>query len=202
MRHRVSPRRAAVLLVTAALLVLPACGSPAAELSSQQVTVDTPALRVLKKDAGIPPCPATTAAPARDGLPDVTLPCLGGGTAMTMSRLRGPLVVNLWAQWCGPCREEMPYYAAFARKYAGKVAVLGIDSRDYQPRAALQLAKQEGVGYPLVSDQAPAIRGVGTALPQVILIDRSGRVAYQQAVQIKSVSQLSDLVGEYLGVHS
>lgn len=190
----------AALLVAVVLILLSGCGSPAAELSSQQVKVDTPALRALKKDAGIPPCPATTAAPTKQGLPDVTLPCLGGGTAMTMSRLRGPLVVNLWAQWCGPCREEMPYYAAFARKYAGKVAVLGIDSRDYQPEAALQLAKQEGVGYPLVSDQDPAIRGVGTALPQVILIDKSGRVAYQQAVQIKSVAQLVDLVREHLGV--
>ena len=42
-------------------------------------------------------------------------------------------MINLWASWCAPCRDELPHYQAFAEKYAGKVDVLGIDFQETRP---------------------------------------------------------------------
>ncbi|MGN6252187.1 MAG: TlpA family protein disulfide reductase [Marmoricola sp.] len=187
-----------MILGVVVLLALSGCSTTPAEPGAPHVDVDTPALRALKKEAGIEPCPATSADPAQGGLPDVSLPCLGGGTAVDPARLRGPMVVNLFAQWCHPCRKELPYYQAFSRKHAGHVAVLGVDWQDFQPDLALRLAQQAGVTYPLVADPAERIRAVGNALPQLVLLDAGGRVVHQEAVQIKSEQQLEDLVGKYL----
>ena len=181
----------------ALLMVLAACGAPEIT-ASPRVDVDTPALRALKARAGVADCPAVTGPVARDGLPEVKLPCLGGGRDVQLARLKGPMVVNLWAQWCGPCRRELPQYAAFARKYAGRVAVLGVDWNDTQPERALRLAQEAGITYPLVADTEPTIRG--QVLPRVILIDASGRIAHDEAVEIKSVAQLERLVRTHLDV--
>jgi len=180
-------------------LLLAGCGADTEQLVAPRVDVDTPQLRAIKARAGIADCPRGEGT-GDGGLPDVVLPCLGGGTPVDLARLRGPMVINLWAQWCGPCREELPHYQAFSKRYAGKVAVLGIDWRDYRPELALKLAAQSGVTYPLAVDSEPRLRAPGNVLPQVILVDADGRVVHQEAVQIKSVRQLAGLVRTHLGV--
>lgn len=185
------------LLGAAALLLLTACGAPDVT-AAPNVDVDTPALRTLKQQAGIADCPTTSGPRASDGLPAATLPCLGGGRDVRLDELKGPLVVNLWAQWCGPCRAELPHYEAFAKKYAGRVAVLGVDWNDTQPERALELARQTGVTYPLVADTEPAIRG--QVLPRILLIDERGDIVHDEAVEIHSVSEIEAMVDEHLEV--
>lgn len=188
--------RAAALLVV--LLVVAGCSSSPPDLSSPKVDFDTPALRAIKKKAGIEPCTAPTAAKAKDGLPDVDAPCLGGGPTVNLARLRGPLVVNLWAQWCGPCRQEMPVLQEFHEKYGKRVPIIGVDYTDPQPELALELAKHTGVTYPLVADYEKNIRVVG--LPTTIMVDETGKITYKQGLRIESVAQLRRLVAEHLGV--
>jgi len=183
------------LLALAGALLVAGCGvTPSA---SPTVSLDTPALRALKAAAHIQTCPTATAQPTGD-LPKATLPCLGGGASVPLAALRGPMVINVWAQYCGPCRAEMPHIEAFFKKYGSRVAVLGVDYQDFQPDLALGFAKTVGATYPLVADLQPVIRT--NVLPETILIDANGKIAYQQPVAIGSEAELAQLVTQHLGV--
>ena len=202
-------RRRATALVAVLLLLTAACTEQpdAAQDPPPSVDVDTPELRAQKAEAGIEDCPTTKNAPPADAaLPDLTLPCLGGGPDVDLSTLRGPLVVNLWAQWCEPCRDELPFYQRLHEEGAGKVRVLGIDYLDPQPGGALALAEATGVTFPSLADpdgrlrQEWRVRG----LPGVLFVDEQGRVTNPDArptyLVIESYDQLTDLVREHLGV--
>jgi thiol-disulfide isomerase/thioredoxin len=136
--------------------------------------------------------------PQADRLPDVDLASLTGGTAVDLGALRGPVVVNLWAQWCKPCRRELPIYQSFYQRHHEKVSVLGVDWQDVQAGRARELATRSGVTYPLVVDGDPEIRN--KFLPRLILVDADGKIAFQEYVEIKSLAQLEQLVVKHLGV--
>ena len=205
--------RAVALAAAALALVLSGCApsTDGAESSGSSrpgganVDVDTPKLREIKDGAGIAACAPGDASQVEDGLPSVTLPCLGGGPDVNLATLRGPMVVNLWAVWCTPCRHELPILQKFEEKHGSTVPMLGIDYNDTQPEQALRLAKETGVTYPLLADpQArldykspfPSLRG----LPFLALVDADGKVVHQEFVVIESLGQLEDLVEKHLGV--
>ncbi len=177
----------------------------AAREMGAKVDVDTAQLREIKADAGITDCAPGDGGKVEGGLPDLTLPCLGGGPDVDLTTLRGPMVVNLWAAWCTPCRRELPVLQEFHERYGDEVAMLGIDYNDTQPKQALELARKSGVTYPLLADPAirlddkdpfPVLRG----LPFLALVDADGRVVHQEFVAIEAVDQLDDLVEGHLGV--
>ena len=189
-------------LLLAALLV---SGCSDGNGLSSDVDVTAKDVRGVKAETDVAPCAPGTGSPVDGGMPSVTLPCLGGGRAVDVSSLRGPMVVNLWASWCGPCRHEMPVLQRFHEKYADRVPVLGIDWQDVQPVAAMELARDSGVTYPLLADPQDDLSGKGAmpviqGLPILVLLDRDGRIAYKAFVEIKSVGQLEDLVRSKLGV--
>jgi cytochrome c biogenesis protein CcmG, thiol:disulfide interchange protein DsbE len=106
-----------------------------------------------------------------------------------LDRLRGRVVVvNFWASWCVPCREEMPALEQASKGYAeaGKpVTVIGVDASDVRSEAATFLS-EVGVTYPTVYDQQGLRGGVAahwsvTGLPQTWFVardgSRAGRVA-------------------------
>lgn len=154
--------------------------------------------------AGLAHCPAADTSPAVDGgLPDVTLPCLGEGPAVRLAGLRGtPLVVNVWASWCEPCRTELPVLAQAARTYGTRVDFLGVDVADSSPDGALALLAASGVRYPSVVDWSArtkaGLRWAGP--PMTVLVRPDGTIAWKQAGEITSLDQLTGLVSEHLGV--
>ena len=68
-----------------------------------------------------------------------------------------PVVVNIWASWCAPCRTEMPLLQQAADTYAGRAVVLGVASND-DPQAAQQFLTDLGLTYPNVFDLSGEIR--------------------------------------------
>lgn len=169
-----------------------------------RVDVDTAQLRDLKAAAGVEPCVPGSGDPVDGGLPELELACFGGGDPVDLSTLRGPLVVNLWASWCGPCRKEMPVLQKFHEQYAEQVPVLGIDWQDVQSVAAMELVGSSGVTYPLLADPAGdlgVIDGMPVrGLPGVVLIAEDGTIAYRNLEVIESVDELVSLVEEHLEV--
>jgi len=173
-------------------------------LQHSNVDVDTPELRSQKQQAGIEDCGRGEATPydGEDHLPDVTLPCLGGGPDVRLTELRGPLVINLFAQWCGPCRAELPYYQQLHEQGADEVRVLGIDYLDTQPSGALELAEETGVSFPLLADPSGVLRSElrVRGLPGVVFVDEEGRVAAVEFTVIHDYAELTDLVQQHLDV--
>jgi thiol-disulfide isomerase/thioredoxin len=197
-------RRLLVLLTTLLLaqLMLAGCSeapTPRHRAMTTGVDVDTPQLRAQKRAAGVQGC---APGDASNDLPDVTLPCLGGGRDVDLRSLRGPMVINLFAQWCGPCRKELPYYQALHRNASGRVAVLGVDYLDTQPSAALELARESGVTYPLVADPSGRLRSDLRirGLPGIVFLDRSGKVAGVEFRSVRSYAELRHVVHQELGV--
>lgn len=211
---RPRPLRAVLTAATAsAVLLLASCAAeptgsgPSTEDPGRfavDVDVDTPQLRAQRKQAGLEECPTPTGPPAdaAEPMPDVTLPCLGGGPDVELDRLRGPMVINLWAQWCPPCREELPYYQELHERAGDEVAVLGVDFQDTRPDWALELLAETGVTYPSVADPGSKLRVPFRVrgLPGIVFLDEAGEVVAVEYVVIESFDQLADLVDEHLGV--
>src|SRR4051794_38998990 len=124
----------------------------------------------------------TIDAAIRDGkrppAPDQVLPKLGGGGSASLADYRGKVVVlNFWASWCPPCRQEAPLLAKFQKSLAPNGTVLGVTYKD-EPSASLGFAHKYGLTYPSLFDgklQMAPKYGT-TALPETFVIDRRGRI--------------------------
>jgi thiol-disulfide isomerase/thioredoxin len=112
-----------------------------------------------------------------------TLPALAGSTlygrSLTASSYAAgsPLVVNVWASWCSPCRRELPLLARAARR---GVRVLGIDERDSASHAR-SFARSQNVGYPSLSDPDGRVLSLlstlpRTGIPSTLVTNASGRI--------------------------
>jgi peroxiredoxin len=116
------------------------------------------------------------AAPA----PDFTLRTMGGPN-LRLAEQRGQVVmVNFWATWCGPCRQEMPHLNRLYEKYrsAGFV-LLGVNVDD-DVRNATEVAGKLRVTFPVLLDTDKKVSRLYdmSSMPSTIVIDREGRVRY------------------------
>lgn len=130
-----------------------------------------------------PPAPAGLAIAARgEPLPALTLPALDGqATALPGAYAGRPLLINLWASWCGPCIEEMPEldrYAAAQGATGTQVIGIALDDAD-AVRAFLQ---RTPVAYPILidvagpRDSAVQLGNPKGVLPFSVLVGADGRV--------------------------
>jgi cytochrome c biogenesis protein CcmG, thiol:disulfide interchange protein DsbE len=121
---------------------------------------------------------------------------IDGGT-FDLSELRGrPVIVNFWASWCGPCREEFPLFQERLETLGGSdgLAMVGVLYKD-DPGAAQQFAEDFGVSWPTLRDDdgtlAASYRVV--APPQTYFIDAEGIL---RAIQIGEV-RAEDFARQY-----
>ena len=104
------------------------------------------------------------------------------GTRVSLRALRGRwVIVNFWATWCAPCREEMPYLQSLAETHAAELAVLGINMREDAAALAAFLAEVP-VTFPILTqpDDATLLWYGPRGLPLTYVIAPDGTVAYQQ----------------------
>lgn len=114
-----------------------------------------------------------------DPAPDGPLPRLEGGGSGSLAEYRGRWVlVNFWASWCGPCKQEAPTLEKFQHRHGGAdFTVLGIDSRDLTADGR-RFVRRYGLSYPQLRDGDGAVaHDYGTTgVPENFLIDPEGRV--------------------------
>ena len=185
-------RRAA--LAAAALLALAGCTSD--EPDTRESSRETAAT------AELTPCPEPSdAGPAADGAPDLSLDCLGGGTLDLAQAPGVPTLVNLWASWCAPCREELPLLQQLSETAGEQVQVLGVDSQDGRSQG-VSFATDAGLTFPLAFDgdgELAAELGL-RGLPHTLFLAADGSVAHVESGGISSAEELRGLVSEHLGV--
>lgn len=98
-----------------------------------------------------------------------------------VAELRGfPIVANVWASWCGPCRFEYPFFQRAATEYGKRVAFLGIDKED-DDDAARTFLREEPIPYPSYEDPDAAISdsiGASLGMPDTAFYDSGGELVY------------------------
>jgi len=112
--------------------------------------------------------------------PDFQLANIQGGGDTKLSSFRGKVVVlNFWASWCGPCKDEAPALEELSQKYAGRLAVVGVDSEDATGDARA-FAERYHLTYPLVHASGTGVynRWGLTGFPETFILDRDGHVVH------------------------
>jgi thiol-disulfide isomerase/thioredoxin len=128
---------------------------------------------------------------------------LSGGTGAyekRLTQLRGfPIVVNVWASWCGPCREEFPVLQKLSARYGKKVAFLGVNSQDSDDAAATFL-REAPLSYPSYTDPDKDLAhsiGADIGLPDTAFYDKSGKLVYLKQGPYRDNSELEADVRRY-----
>ena len=178
------------LLVVAALLVRQEDAPPAPPPG--------PDLAALRTAAALEPCPRGLG----PELPDLVLPCLGGGPDVTVrAEAPGrPTLVNVWASWCAPCADEAPELVAFHERAGDRVGLVGVLTSDV-PSRGLAFSRDFGMRYPsVVDDDGVVLRAFSSGPPVTLFLDAGGRVVHQRSGAFRDLAELEGLVAEHLGV--
>ncbi|QNJ92980.1 TlpA family protein disulfide reductase [Mycolicibacterium fluoranthenivorans] len=145
---------------------------------------DTPAaLQGPRAAAGLPPCPGPgpNPQPGPPALRGITLECAGDGELVDLApALAGrPVVLNLWAYWCGPCTDELPAMAEYQRRMGTAVSVVTVH-QDENESAGLMRMAELGVHLPMLQDGrrlvAAALK-VPNVMPATVVLRADGSVA-------------------------
>lgn len=109
-----------------------------------------------------------------------------------------PVVANLWASWCGPCRSEFPYFQRQSAEHADAVAFLGVDSRD-SDAAARTFLEQLPVPYPSVSDPDGEVWDdlLARGLPSTAFYGPDGELVHLKQGEYRSEDELAADVARY-----
>jgi cytochrome c biogenesis protein CcmG, thiol:disulfide interchange protein DsbE len=123
--------------------------------------------------AGSQPAPVTGSL-----APDFRLANLTGGQ-LALSQLRGRMVIiNFWATWCPPCKEEMPLLQAFANQHSADTVLLGVNDDEEAP-AVQSFAEDNHLTFPILLDPGGKISDLYRvrAYPSTYFIDMTGKVS-------------------------
>ena len=138
-------------------------------------------LTALRERAGLPACAAGAPGTGPVALRQVSVECAADGAPVQVAEMFAGrrVVVNLWAYWCGPCRDELPALAEYQRRAGPGVTVVTVHQDDNEA-AALALLVELGVRLPTLQDgrrQIAAAVRVPNVMPATVLLAADGSVA-------------------------
>ncbi|MBS2011640.1 MAG: TlpA family protein disulfide reductase [Deltaproteobacteria bacterium] len=120
--------------------------------------------------------PAEVGKPA----PDLSITTVNGKGSVSMESLKGKVaVIDFWATWCGPCKQSFPKLEELAKKFSGKVEIVGVSVDDSKDGVA-EFAKEHGATFPIGWDDGHTIANrwkVGT-MPTTYVVDSTGTVRF------------------------
>jgi peroxiredoxin len=140
---------------------------------------------------------------AQKPAPDFTLKSAEGRNLRLAEQKGQVVLVNFWASWCGPCRQEMPHLNRLYDKYRSSgFTLLGVNIDD-DPGVGASTAAKWGVRFPVLldADKTVAKRYDMGSMPATVLIDRDGKVrflhrGYREGVEASYEQQIRELVKE------
>jgi peroxiredoxin len=131
-------------------------------------------------------------------VPDFTVTTLDGGKLKPSDWRGRRVVLDFWATWCPPCRQEIPHFIQLAKEHpAAELLIIGVSSEDEKTLKAF--VAKEGVNYAIVStDDLPAPFDAIDAIPTTFFIDRNGLiqdvvVGYHDYDHLKELALADDL---------
>jgi peroxiredoxin len=135
--------------------------------------------------------------------PDFTLRTIDGQNLRLQEQRGRVVLVNFWATWCGPCKQEMPHLNRLYEKYRASGFVLLAVNIDEDARLAASTAQRMGLKFPVLLDgdkKVSKLYDLGS-MPSTVMIDRDGRVrhvhlGYRDGVEDQYETQIRELVKE------
>ncbi|MEX1219575.1 MAG: TlpA disulfide reductase family protein [Solirubrobacterales bacterium] len=137
---------------------------------------------------------------AGEPVPTATLPTLPPGGEGSLADYRGGWVLlNVWASWCLPCREESPALDRFERENRNQITVLGIDTRDVSDDA-LAFMREYDITYPQLRDASGdyADNLETTGVPESFLINPEGNLVAHFPGPFQSVAEIKEFAAPAL----
>ena len=131
----------------------------------------------------------------------IELDCLDGTTGAQLGALKGPMILNVWGSWCGPCKEEIPIFRSFYEKAKDKVSLVGIDVEESSIEDGRKFVASSGITWPNLYDSDGRSREYfGMGVPVTWFIAADGTVVGKKIGAVKDENELIALTNKYLGV--
>jgi thiol-disulfide isomerase/thioredoxin len=172
------------LAAIAAALLLAGCSQSTTALPGDGVVVDCSSIQSIET-----------------GKKAIPLDCLDESSVIDLSSVKGPVLVNVWGSWCGPCKDEMPIFVDFYSKHSKSVGLIGISVEEADIQDARDFVKEYGVTWPNLYDVDGSTRArLGMGVPITLFIDEKGEITYRKIGVVTTIEELEIETEKYLGV--
>lgn len=189
----------AVAIALVAALVIELHREPVRPDRGAPVPAPAQDLTALREQAGLPPCRDAPDGAGPAALRGVTVACAADGAPVDVAAMFAGrrVVLNLWAYWCRPCRDELPAFAEYQRRAGPDVMVVTVHQDDNQA-AGLALLAELGVRLPTLQDgqrQLAAALRVPNVMPATVVLAADGSVARILPQSFASADEIAAAVG-------